>query len=163
LGNVLTANPEIPVRMADGNWGYSPTSLNSNNPLATIEFQNDNTRRPVVNGNMYADITLAKDLIFRSQFNFNLGTIENDIFNPAYRISPQIFNEVANLRENVTRFSEQSWANTLTYQKEIGKHSFDLLAGITTQQSYIKFVSAFAAGLPLNATDKIFYYHKFQG
>ncbi len=153
LGNVLTANPEIPVRMADGNWGYSPTSLNSNNPLASIEFQNDDTRRPVVNGNMYADITLAKDLIFRSQFNFNLGTIENSIFNPAYRISPQIFNEVANLRENITRFGEHSWANTLTYQKEIGRHSFDFLAGITNQESYTKFVSAFAGGLPLNATD----------
>jgi TonB-linked SusC/RagA family outer membrane protein len=153
LGNVLTANPEVPVRMPDGNWGYSPTSLNSSNPLASIEFQNDDTRRPVLNGNVYVDITIAKDLIFRSQFNFNIGTFENTIFNPAFRISPQIFNEVANLRENITRFSEHSWANTLTYQKEIGKHNFDFLAGITSQESYTKFVSSFAAGLPRNATE----------
>lgn len=153
LGNTLTANPEVPVRMADGGWGFSNESLNSTNPLATIHYTNDDTRRPVINGNVFADITLAKDLIFRSQFNVNMGYSENRIFNPQYRISSRMFNEVANLDERTTRFREHSWANTLTYQKVIGKHNFDLLAGITTQESYTQFISAYAAGLPENATD----------
>jgi len=155
LGNTLTANPEIPVKSPDGGWGFSPTSLNSTNPLASIHYTNNDTRRPVVNGNVYLDVTLFKDLIFRSQFNFNIGYTENSIFNPAYRISASNFNDVANLTENTTRFREYSWANTLTYQKTIGKHSFDLLAGITAQESYTQNISAYATGLPLNATDNI--------
>ncbi|MEQ9441461.1 MAG: TonB-dependent receptor [Cyclobacteriaceae bacterium] len=153
LGNTLTANPEVPVRMPDGGWGYSETSLNSTNPLATIHYTNNDTRRPVINGNVYANITFLKDFTFRSQFNFNIGYAENSVFNPVYRISSRSFNEVATLQENTTRFREHSWANTLTYQKSIGKHNFDLLGGITTQESFTQFISAYAAGLPENATD----------
>ncbi|CAN5483061.1 TonB-dependent receptor [soil metagenome] len=152
LGNTLTANPEVPVFMPDGGWGFSPTSLNSTNPLATIHYTNNNTRRPVLNGNLYADITLAKDLIFRSQFNFNLGYSETSIFNPYYIISERIQNQLANLNEQTTRFREHSWANTLTYARTLGNHSFDLLGGVTTQESFTQFVSAYAEGLPENAT-----------
>lgn len=153
LGNTLTANPEVPVRMPDGSWGYSETSLNSTNPLATIHYTNNDTRRPVINGNVYADITLLKDFVFRSQYNFNIGYTENTIFNPYYVVSPSQQNLLANLAENTTRFREYSWANTLTYQKAIGNHNFDVLAGITTQESYTQFISSYAAGLPENATD----------
>ncbi len=153
LGNTLTANPEVPVKMPDGGWGYSETSLNSTNPLATIHYTNNDTRRPVINGNVYADITFFKDFIFRSQFNVNLGFSENTIFNPYYIISSRFQNLVANLEERTNRFREYSWANTVTYQKAVGNHNFDVLGGITTQESYRQFISAYAAGLPENATD----------
>jgi len=153
LGNTLTANPEIPVRMPDGNWGFSPTSLNSANPLAEIHYTNNDTRRPVINGNVYLDIVPLEGLTLRSQFNFNLGNTENTVFNPAFRISTSSFNDVANLTESTSRFQEYSWANTLTYEKAIGDHKFDILAGVTAQESYTKNVVAYAAGLPLNATD----------
>jgi TonB-dependent SusC/RagA subfamily outer membrane receptor len=153
LGNTLTANPEVPVRMPDGGWGFSATSLNSANPLAAIHYTNDDTRRPVLNGNVYADITLFSGLVFRSQFNFNLGYSENKVFNPYYVISSRAQNLVANLAENTTRFREHSWANTLTYTKVIGEHNFDILAGFTKQESFTQTVNAFAEGLPNAATD----------
>src|SRR5690606_10138957 len=60
LGNTLTANPEIPVKFPDGSWGFSPTSLNSSNPAASVYYNNNDTRRFVVNGNVYADISFLK-------------------------------------------------------------------------------------------------------
>jgi TonB-linked SusC/RagA family outer membrane protein len=153
LGSVLTANPEVPVRFPDGSWGYSPTSLNSSNPLASLSYSNDRTRRPVLNGNVYTDITPLKNLVFRSQLNFNWGYTENTQFSPVYVISPTSRNDIATLTENTTRFREYSWANTLTYQNSIGKHSFDVLAGITTQESYTQNISAVGQGLPPAATD----------
>lgn len=152
LGNVLTANPEVPVRFPDGSWGYSATSLNSSNPLASLSYSNDRTRRPVLNGNVYADITPLKDLTFRSQFNFNWGYVENTQFSPVYVISATSRNDVASLTENTTRLREYSWANTLTYQKTLGKHSFDLLAGITNQESFTQTILAVGQGLPPAAT-----------
>lgn len=153
LGSTLTANPEVPVRMQDGGWGYSETSLNSTNPLASIYYTNNDTKRPVINGNVFVDLNLAEGLEFRSQFNFNLGFSENIVFNPEYYISSQSFNEVANLSENSTRFTEYSWANTVSYNKTLGRHKFDLLGGVTSQESNSKYVSAYGAGLPANATE----------
>lgn len=153
LGGTLTANPEVPVKMPDGSWGYSETSLNSTNPLATIHYTNDDTRRPVLNGNIYTDIRPAKDLVFHSQFNFNMGYSERNIFNPYYFVSSSMQNQLADLEEQTTRFREYSWANTLTYQKTLGDHNFDVLAGVTTQESYRQYISAYASGLPENATD----------
>ncbi|WP_349316226.1 TonB-dependent receptor [Chitinophaga sp. MM2321] len=153
LGSVLTANPEVPVKNPDGSWGFSPTSLNSSNPRASLSFNNNKTRRPVFNGNVYAEIVPFEGFTFRSQFNFNMGTMENKQFSPVYFISASSRNDIATLTENNTTFRDYSWANTLTYQKAIGKHSFDLLAGITNQEAYTKNVSAVGQGIPPAATD----------
>ncbi|MDT0684994.1 SusC/RagA family TonB-linked outer membrane protein [Autumnicola psychrophila] len=153
LGSTLTANPEIPARFPDGSWGFSETSLNSTNPAANIHYSNNDTKRTVINGNVYTDISFLQDFVFRSQFNFNLGFTENVIFNPEYSISPRTFNAVANLTENFSRFTEYSWANTLTYNKSFEDHTFEALAGYTMQEAYSKNVSAYGAGLPANATD----------
>jgi len=152
LASALTANPEIPAKFPDGSWGYSPTSLNSQNPAASIYYNHNDTKRSVVNGNVYTDITILKDFEFRSQYNFNIGFVENIDFNPAYEISPQSFNINASLQENFNKFKETSWANTLNYTKTAGKHNFDALAGVTIEESDTKFIRAYGAGLPENAT-----------
>jgi TonB-linked SusC/RagA family outer membrane protein len=153
LGNTLTANPEIPVKAADGNWGFSPTSLNSTNPLASINFTNNNITRPVINGNVFADLKIYKGLAFHSQINFNLGNSRQINFVPYYVVSNAIQNLVASLDEKNTIFKEYSLANTLTYQKSIGNHNFDILGGVTTQESITDYTNTVAAGLPNNATD----------
>ncbi|MDQ3843206.1 MAG: SusC/RagA family TonB-linked outer membrane protein, partial [Bacteroidota bacterium] len=155
LGSVLTANPEIPVKNPDGTWGFSRTSLNSGNPLATIYYTNDNTRRPVLNGNVYTDITPLRNvnLVFRSQFNFNYGYSENSIFVPVYVVSTSQRADISTLTENTVRFREYSWANTLTYQKAVGEHNLELLAGITNQESFTQNINASAQGIPPAATD----------
>ncbi|MFD2098981.1 SusC/RagA family TonB-linked outer membrane protein [Flagellimonas iocasae] len=153
LGTTLTANPEIPVKFPDGSWGYSETSLNSTNPAATIHFTNNDTKRSIVNGNAYAEIKFLRDFVFRSQYNFNIGYSENVVFLPEFFISSRNFRDLSDLTENSTRFNDNSFANTLTYAKTFGKHSVDALAGFTTQESNTKFVRAYAAGLPANATD----------
>lgn len=153
LGSTLTANPDIPVRKPDGTFGISTGSLNSQNVAATLYYNNNDTRRPVANGNAYLDFTPIKNLVFRSQYNFNIGFSENKSFSPQWRISPQQGNDVAQLTENTNRFREYSWANTLTYQHSVGNHSFDLLAGITNQESYSENVLAHGRGLPEAATE----------
>jgi TonB-linked SusC/RagA family outer membrane protein len=153
LGTALTANPEIPVKNPDGTWGFSPTSLNSGNPAATIHYTNDDSRRPVANGNAYIDITPFKGLVFRSQYNFNIGFVEQKVFTPFYRVSTSQFNDVARLIETQRRFREYSWANTLTYQTSFGDHNLEALVGITNQESYAQTIVSDGRGLPNAATD----------
>lgn len=153
LGNTLTANPTIPVKMPDGGWGYSETSLNSSNPLASIAFTHNNTKRPVLNGNIYANITFLRNFVFHSQFNANIGYSHNSNFRPAYHISSKNYNDIASLTERTSRFRDYSLVNTLTYTKDFGDHHLSVLAGTTTQDAYSASVSAHGEGLPLNATD----------
>jgi TonB-dependent starch-binding outer membrane protein SusC len=153
LGSTLTANPDIPVRKPDGTFGISTGSLNSQNVAATLYYNNNDTRRPVANGNAYLDFTPIKNLVFRSQYNFNIGFSENKSFSPQWRISPQQGNDVAQLTENTSKFREYSWANTLTYQRSVGQHSFDVLAGITNQESFSQNILAHGRGLPEAATE----------
>jgi len=153
LGNTLTANPLIPVRMPDGSWGNDPNSLNSANPAAAISFNNNKSIRPVMNGNVYTDITPLTGLIFRSQFNFNLGYQEREVFVPFYEINALNRNLVANLTQVNNTFREWNWANTVTYTKSLGAHNFDLLAGVTAQENVSRYTEAYAAGLPNAATE----------
>ncbi len=153
LGTALTANPNIPPRFPDGSFGWISNSLNSTNLAASLYYTNDDTRRPVANGNAYVDLTPFKNLVFRSQYNFNLGQTEQKNFSPQWRISPQQGNDVSTLRESINRFREYSWANTLTYQNSIGNHTFDVLAGITNQESYSENGFAEGRGVPQAATE----------
>ena len=153
LNSTLTANPEIPVKNPDGSWGYSETSLNSSNPAAALSYVNDDSQRPVVNGNAYIDVKPLEGLVFRSQFNFNIGRAERKSFRPVYRVSTSQFNDVASLTESATRFNEYSWANTLTYQKEFGQHNLEVLGGFTVQEAYRQNINAEGSGLPPAATD----------
>lgn len=153
LNSTLTANPEIPVKNPDGSWGYSETSLNSSNPAAALSYVNDDSQRPVVNGNAYIDVKPLEGLVFRSQFNFNLGRAERKSFRPVYHVSTSQFNDVASLTESAARFNEYSWANTLTYQKEFGQHNLEVLGGFTVQESYRQNINAEGSGLPPAATD----------
>ncbi len=153
LGNTLTANPEIPAKNPDGTWGFSTTSLNSSNPAAALYYNNNTSRRPALNGNVYIDVTPLKGLVFRSQYNFNVASVDQKIFVPVYRISPSQGNDVSTLTENTTRIREYSWANTLTYQKTFGEHNLEALVGMTSQESSTQNVTAEGRGLPPAATD----------
>ncbi len=154
LGNTLTANPTIPVKNPDGSWGYTENSLNSANPLASIAYHNDKINRPVVNGNIYADITFLRGLVYHSQLNFNYGNSQEINFSPYYVINSRNQNLVASLDNANTIFKQYSFANTLTYSKSVGKHTFDILGGVTTEESRSEYTDSYAQGLPNNATDQ---------
>ncbi|MBX2843793.1 MAG: TonB-dependent receptor [Flammeovirgaceae bacterium] len=152
LARTLTANPEIVPRNPDGTFGYSTTSLNSVNPLAYVTFNEDDTRRTTLNGNVYADITFLKDFVFRSAYNFNITYSENIDFVPTYFLAVGQENTNATLAESTRRILEDSWANTLTYSKNLGKHNIEVLAGYTMQESTQKYTRAYGAGLPDNSS-----------
>ena len=153
LGNTLTASPTVPVKMPDGTWGVDPSSLNASNPAAAISFNNNQSIRPVANGNVYADITPFEGLTYRSQFNFNIGYANREAFVPYYDISALNRNLVANLTKVNRTFREWNWANTVTYNKAIGDHNIELLAGVTAQENRTEYTESYAAGLPNAATE----------
>lgn len=130
--------PIIPVKNEDGSWGTGSTSYQTygTNPVGlqqTRDFLQTSNR---VLGNVYAEIEILKDLKFKS----NLG-VEYHGWNDREKTTfDQVrYLEVSNYENMLTErrgdFTTLILENTLTYNKKIEKHAFDLLAGYTAQET----------------------------
>lgn len=126
------AQPVIKPFNADGSFAEVP---GVGNPLADIAYTNNDNRGIRTVGNIYADLSLFKGLVFRSSFGIDLNFAEGRSFTPVFFVSPQQQNELNDLSIYNNRNSNWLWENTLNYQFNVGeKHRFDLLAGYTMQQ-----------------------------
>jgi TonB-linked SusC/RagA family outer membrane protein len=126
------AQPVIKPFNADGSFAEVP---GVGNPLADIEYTNNDNRGIRTVGNIYADLTLLKGLVFRSSFGIDFNFAEGRSFAPVFFVSPQQQNEINDLSIYNNRSSNWLWENTLNYNFNIGeKHRFDVLGGYTMQQ-----------------------------
>lgn len=112
------------------------------NPLATIEYTNSEHNSLVSLGNLFAEFDFLKGFSFRSSLGYEVGFSESTSFTPVYFVSPLQANEKSDLNKNRSQSLNWLWENTLTYKKEIKKHRFDALAGITSQQNHSEYLGA---------------------
>lgn len=130
--------PIIPVRYEDGKYGTGSTLYQTygTNPVGLQEtrdfIQNGNN----ILGNVFAEVEILKDLKFKT----NLGVEYNSWNDREKTTFDQIrYLEVSNYKNQVTErrgdFTTLIFENTLSYKRAIGKHSFDVLAGYTAQQT----------------------------
>ncbi len=130
--------PIIPVKNEDGSWGTGSTSYQTygTNPIGMQETRDYLQTSNRLIGNIFAEIEILKNLKFKS----NLG-IEYHGWNDREKTTfDQIrYLEVSNYENSLTErrgdFTTLMLENTLTYNKKIGKHAFDVLAGYTAQET----------------------------
>ncbi|NJN34909.1 MAG: hypothetical protein HC817_12315, partial [Saprospiraceae bacterium] len=135
--NALLQSPDVPVRNIDGSYG-GPVIENGAvvnvNPVAK-SLLNDNTiTRVRVLGNFYADVRLAKNLNFRSEFGTDMNFGKNDQFRPTYEWGRATNPTASALKSNN---NSQFWIlkNYLTYKLNVGKHNLTTMAGHEVQES----------------------------
>lgn len=105
------------------------------NPLADIAYSNSGQRGLRSVGNLFTDIELVKNLVFRSSFGVDFNYEEGRSFSPVFFVSPQQQNEKNDLSISDTRNSNWLWENTLNYHFEKGEnHRIDAVAGYTMQR-----------------------------
>ena len=153
--NTLRQSPELPVRNTDGSFAGPTNGLGSSanettNPIAMAELQNAKNERYKINGNLYADLTLTKGLVFRSELGYDLNFAKNSSFAPAYTIG-----NVSELLNKSFKQQDQSfyWSikNYLTYNKTFNeKHNFTFLLGQEAQESQYEYLSGYRTGEFLN-------------
>lgn len=130
--------PIIPVKNENGSWGTGSTSYQTygTNPVGMQETRDFLQTSNRLIGNIFAEIEILKNLKFKS----NLG-IEYHGWNDREKTTfDQIrYLEVSNYENSLTErrgdFTTLMLENTLTYNKKIGKHAFDVLAGYTAQET----------------------------
>jgi len=149
LIQTLQVDPTVPARDSAGNFTAQPRT-NAQNPLAALDFQNNEFNENRLVGNVFAELSFLPSLRFRSQFGFDLRNGNTFAFTPEFDISPSF----QNVSPSATQFSDfQSslvWDNTVTFDKAFGVHDVKAVGGTTIETNSYRFINATTQGQPGN-------------
>ncbi len=137
IRQVIEMSPLFPVRDIAGNYagGRGNNLSYGPNPLAVLDREKtDNTVRLNTIGNFYAQISPVKDLSIKSLFGFNLTS--SSVHNRGLAAPEDTYGNLTNnLRESRSFNATWNWSNTISFAKNIGGHSFELLMGTEANES----------------------------
>lgn len=140
INNAIGLAPNIPVRNPDGTWGgadpFNGSSLQFTplNPIAIASLTTNTLKRYGAIGGVNAEIKIIDGLVFRTNLSGNAEFREGTYFVPRWQLGGQ-FNEVARLQSTAGNNSYWNWNQLLQYNKELGKHSFGIMASHEAQAS----------------------------
>lgn len=147
-GLAINLAPTIPMYTKTGEYagplgsGYS----DRNNPVH-MQYLNrwDNVNRSFLFGNVYADVSLARNLSFRSTLGLDYSMINNKNIEQSFK-EGFIARAVNSLRIIESKFKSVSWSNTLNYKIDLGQNKFAFLAGIEAVGDNYNDVTAYKEG-----------------
>ena len=104
------------------------------NPFSMVETRHpmDNTNRVI--GNVFVELTPVKDLTIRSSVSMDFSLVSERSFGEAYNYSTYDHMDKNFVSSSLRRYIDLIVENIVTYSKTIGKHSFSIMGGQTTQQ-----------------------------
>lgn len=144
FGNALNMPPVIPVYNPDeisgrGGYGYGnvmyPTY--ATNPVAIQESVDNMENHNRIIGNLYAELEIVKGLRFKSSLGIDYWSGRHKIMDQASTmryLSVETRRDDLLWEERVDR-TNLSFENMLTYNLNVGKHSFEFLLGSTVENS----------------------------
>lgn len=150
LIQTLQMDPTVPVYNADGSY-TAPQFSNTQNPVAVIDFNNNEFQRSRIVGSAYAELTPSQALTVRSDIGLDLGYGDNFYFLPSYYVSPDFSNPNSVVARYSDRVTSLVWNNTATYSTLVGEdHDVTLLGGSTLELNDYDFIDASTLGTPSN-------------
>jgi TonB-linked SusC/RagA family outer membrane protein len=147
---VYRAQPLLEPYYEDGSFGVV---YNVGNPLADLAYSNNYTDGFRGVGNIYAEMKIHNDFTFKTSFGLDGAYSKGTNFTPAYTVynpdgtASQQENVLSDLYKASNDMVSWLWENTLTYQKEWGKHSLNALAGYTMQNTTSEWYSITGANI----------------
>ena len=131
LQNVLQFNPSLPIYTEDGNYagpvGGYPDRYN---PVAVLERNKDNRYTYWrMFGDAYVNLNLFKGFNIRSTFGLDYSQKQQRFF--TYPVTEgNVANDKNAVEAKQEHWTKWMWNAVATYNKEIGQHRFDLMAGM---------------------------------
>ncbi|WP_160067705.1 SusC/RagA family TonB-linked outer membrane protein [Sphingobacterium bovisgrunnientis] len=147
----LLTPPDIPIYDIDGNYasvvreGY--TTLN---PIAKALSDDILLARTKLNGSIFADLNILKDLVLHTELGFDIGGSRAELFEPTLQLGnwKRTINSSAWQRNN-NKFWQLK--NYLTYTKSFGKaHNLNAMIGQEAWESTYEHMRISATNLPSN-------------
>ncbi|WP_083326180.1 SusC/RagA family TonB-linked outer membrane protein [Hymenobacter coccineus] len=154
LQNAIQANPISSPYNADGTFSYNNiTSFTPNlgRYLQEQEFNKTYTTNLFTNG--YLDVSLAKDLTFRSTFGINYNNYHPKVYQPKYYLGPNDQRSQSALVETRGDNISWVWSNYVNYNKDLGNNSsFSATLGQEAQRAYGNSISITGYDVPADVS-----------
>ncbi len=106
------------------------------NPLAAIEYTNNNNKSYRLVGNLFTELDILENLRFKTSYQFDLRQSKNRSFSPEYFVSPTQQNSRNSLSISFTEDRTWIWENTLNYDLDTEDHTLNAVAGFTMQEQF---------------------------
>lgn len=158
IRSTLLANPTQPIYDANGNFtGPTGNPLYSGdilNPIGTATTVERSTKGYNLQGNLFADISLLKNLVFKT-----LGGVETNFWfdrtwSPKYSWGSDV---QANsfLSQGTNRSITLLWDNTVTYDAHFGAHNLNAVVGSSSQSNKYDFLNGSIQKFASDGTQQI--------
>ncbi|WP_144605842.1 SusC/RagA family TonB-linked outer membrane protein [Algoriphagus algorifonticola] len=152
----------FPVKFPDGTW--SNTGMVTDpygfeaipNPVHVLTTQDRLRKRTKLFGNIYTTFHILPGLDLRTQFGFDKNDYNEQIYSPTDLINISSPNGYAFLGNSRSFYWQQE--NYLSYNKEIGEHSINAIAGLSWQKRSSEFFNISATGF----SDDTFRFNRIQ-
>lgn len=149
IGIAAIASPLVPIYDDNGNFIpaiSSPGMLGVANPVQQMSILDDNVDHFRLLSNLYGEVEILKGLKFRSSFNTDLGSSDENIFFGSFysrSFNPKLPHPASGNSAVNGSYNYLSWTNenTLNYDFSINKHNFKALAGYSSQKWWRNFRS----------------------
>jgi TonB-linked SusC/RagA family outer membrane protein len=129
---VYRAWPTITPYQTDGTFSPVP---GVGNVLADIEYTNSFNKGLRSVNNLYGEIDFLKGFTFKTSFGADIEYNKSRSYTPVFFVNPQQQNATDDLGKGYNDRIDWLWENTLNYQKEIGVHRINAVAGYSLQES----------------------------
>ncbi|WP_169727975.1 SusC/RagA family TonB-linked outer membrane protein [Adhaeribacter aquaticus] len=138
LPAALMASPVTPAwDPVTNNYGITTRFSTGNNPLRLAnETRNQTTQQNRIVANVYSEVKLMEGLSFRSNFGGDLGFNKIRNYLPKFSIAPAEQRTLSSLYDERQQGYQWTWSNFFNYNKEIGDHSINAMAGAEIQNAY---------------------------
>lgn len=157
LYDAVLQHPLIPVYDNSGNFGGPTDGLGDKlNPLGELYYNKDNkSKNWRIFGNVFGELTIVKNLKFRSSFGVDYNSSNLRAFTPSF--TEGRFNVVDNfLTQSESNGLTWTATNTLNYELNLGKHQIGLFGGIEAIKSTSTAFAASGKNFLINSYDYAF-------
>ncbi|MDR0668169.1 MAG: TonB-dependent receptor [Prevotellaceae bacterium] len=133
-----THYPAGMLNNAGENIGGRPSAAsnfkNVTNPFSMVETTHPNDHTDRVVGDVYLELTPIAGLSIRSSVSMDLSNLRSRTFKEKYEYSSYDKNDKNFLSSSLSRYCTLIIENIATYARQLGKHSFSIMAGQTTEE-----------------------------
>lgn len=173
LGRAINLDPLTPVFMTDPDVLNDPTSIYNTqpvvrdsrgvpygiseivtseilNPLAALKVNQARNWSDKVVGNAFLEVEPLTGLKVRSSIGVDLAFWGGESFSPVFYLNGTNQNVLNDYSRNQSRGLFWLWENTVSYTKDIDKHTFTALVGTGAQRNYGENVSGMISGIPVD-------------
>lgn len=153
--------PTVPVMYSNGHYGYIDGSWTDaemvKNPLDVMSFGYRNNHKWFFNGKTYAALDIWDGLKYQINLAYNFDLNATKSFSPTGGERYNAEGDVVKVGSTVNSLTDYWWRNAtwtieniLTYNRDFGAHSINVLAGHSVIDSHYYTTTASKQGFPTN-------------